>query len=109
MLQLLLLKKCIFYFYAEPVLSLTIWFKDFNLVNIKIPPINAATTKMRKKIFLSVKSSQNPVITPAIFPPIEVDKNQPPIIKAVSLAGASFDTNDNPIGLKKISLMVNTK
>lgn len=71
--------------------------------------MKAATTSMRKNIFLSVKSSQNPVITPAIFPPIEVDKNHPPIINAVNLAGASLETNDNPIGLKNTSLMVNTK
>lgn len=74
-----------------------------------MPPIKAAPTKIRKNIFLSVKSSQKPVITPATFPPMEVDRNQPPIMSAVSLAGASFDTNDKPIGLKNISLMVNTK
>ena len=74
-----------------------------------MPPINAAITNIRKNIFLSVKSSQKPVITPATLPPMEVDKNHPPIIKAVSLAGASFDTSDNPMGLKKISLIVNTK
>ena len=74
-----------------------------------MPPINAAITNTRKNIFLSVKSSQKLVITPAILPPIEVDKNQPPINKAVRRAGASFDTNDKPIGLKNISLIVNTK
>ena len=74
-----------------------------------MPPINAATVSMAKKIFLSVKSSQNPVITPAILPPIETDKNQPPIINAVNLAGASLETKDSPIGLKNISLIVKTK
>ena len=74
-----------------------------------MPPMNAATTKIKKNIFLSVKSSQKLVMTPAIFPPIEVDKNQPPIINAVSLAGASFETSDKPIGLKNISLIVKTK
>lgn len=64
---------------------------------------------MRKNIFLSVKSSQKLVITPATFPPIEVDKNHPPIIRAVSLAGANLETNDNPIGLRNISLIVNMK
>ena len=58
---------------------------------------------------MSVKSSQKLVITPAILPPIEVDKNHPPIMSAVNLAGASLDTNDNPMGLKNISLTVNTK
>jgi hypothetical protein len=71
--------------------------------------MNAATTSIKKNIFLSVKSSQKLVITPAILPPIEVDKNHPPIINAVNLAGASFDTSDNPMGLKNISLMVNAK
>ena len=74
-----------------------------------MPPINAATTNKRKNIFLSVKSSQKPVITPATLPPMEVERNQPPIINAVSLGGDNFETNDKPIGLKNISLMVNTK
>src|SRR4051812_26566170 len=76
---------------------------------MNMPQINAAPTRSKKNIFLSVKSSQNVVITPAIFPPIEVDKNHPPMSKAVSLAGASFDTNDKPIGLKNISLIVKIK
>ena len=71
--------------------------------------MKAPITNIRKNIFLSVKSSQKLVITPATFPPIEIDKNQPPINKAVNLAGASFDTSDKPIGLKNISLMVKTK
>ena len=74
-----------------------------------MPPINAATTNNAKNIFLSVKSSQKPVITPAIFPPMDNDRNHPPIIKAVSLGGDNFETKDKPIGLKNISLMVNTK
>jgi hypothetical protein len=94
---------------AEPVFSFTMAFKNFSLLKIKIPPINADTTSIRKKIFLSVKSFQKLVITPASLPPMEVDKNQPPISSAVSLEGASFDTNDKPIGLKSSSLMVNTK
>lgn len=94
---------------ADPVLSFTIPFKDFSLLKIKVPPIKAATTKIRKNIFLSVKLSQKLVITPAIFPPIDVDKNQPPISKAVSLAGASLDTRDSPIGLNNNSLIVKTK
>ena len=71
--------------------------------------MNAAITNIKKNIFLSVKSSQKLVITPAILPPIEVDKNQPPINSAVNRAGASFETNERPIGLKNISLIVKTK
>lgn len=71
--------------------------------------MKAATTRIRKNIFLSVKSSQKLVITPATFPPMEVERNQPPIINAVKRAGASFDTRDSPIGLRNISLIVNTK
>ena len=96
-------------YYAEPVFSFTMAFRDFSLLKIKIPPIKAAITKIRKNTFLSVKSSQKLVITPASFPPIAVDKNHPPINKAVSLAGASFETSDNPIGLSNNSLMVKTK
>ena len=71
--------------------------------------MKAAITSSKKNIFLSVKSSQKPVITPAIFPPNEVDKNHPPIISAVNLGGDNFETKDNPMGLKNISLMVKTK
>ena len=74
-----------------------------------MPPIKAAATSSKKNIFLSVKSSQKPVITPAILPPNEMDKNQPPIISAVNRGGDNFETKDKPIGLKNISLMVNTK
>ena len=58
---------------------------------------------------LDVYKRQKLVITPATLPPIDVDKNQPPISREVSLAGASLDTSDNPIGLRNISLMVNMK
>ena len=95
--------------YAEPVLSFTIWLSDLIFEKINIPPMNAAITRIRKNIFLSVKSSQKPVITPATLPPMDVERNHPPIIRAVSLAGASLETNDKPIGLKNISLIVKTK
>src|SRR5215217_2745171 len=95
--------------YALPVFSRTIVFNDLRRAKMRMPPIKAAITRMRKNIFLSVKSFQKLVITPAILPPIEVERNHPPISKAVNLAGASFDTSDKPIGLKKISLIVNTK
>jgi len=40
--------------------------------------------------------------------PIEVDKNHPPISREVYLGGLSFDTKDNPIGLKNNSPTVIT-
>ena len=95
--------------YADPVFSFTMEFKDFNLLKINIPPIKAAITSIRKNTFLSVKSSQKLVMIPATLPPMAVDKNHPPMSNAVSLAGASFDTSDNPIGLNNNSLMVKTK
>ena len=61
-----------------------------------------------KKTFLSGILSQKLAITPATLPPNEVDKNHPPIINAVNRGGASFETNERPIGLKQISLTVNT-
>ena len=97
------------FYYAEPVLSFTIWFNDFILEKIRTPPIVAETNNIRKNIFLSEKSSQKLVITPAILPPNDVDKKKPPIIKAVNLGGDNFDTNDKPIGLRNISLIVKTK
>src|SRR5687767_7446477 len=84
-------------------------FNDFIRISIRIPPINAAITSIRKNIFLSVKSSQNVVITPATFPPIDVERNHPPINNAVSRAGANLETSDNPMGLRNISLIVKTK
>ena len=68
--------------------------------------MNAAITRIKKNIFLSVKSSQKPVITPATFPPIEVERNHPPIIRAVNLFGATLDVSDKPMGLRNSSLMV---
>ena len=93
--------------YTEPVLSLTIWFNDFTLAKIRNPPKIAAIAIMPKKILLSGILSQKLAITPATFPPSEVERNHPPIINAVNRCGANFETNDKPMGLKQISLTVN--
>src|SRR5690348_1900694 len=92
-------------FYADPVFSRTILFSDFILEKISSPPINAATAMIRKYNFLSVKLSQKLAITPATLPPREVERNHPPINKAVKRDGASLDTSDKPIGLRNISLI----
>ena len=89
-----------------PVLSFTILSNSFTLAKINNPPSIAATAIIPKKILLSGILSQKLAITPATFPPIEVERNHPPIIKAVNLCGASLDTKDNPMGLKQISLTV---
>ena len=94
--------------YAEPVLSLVICSSDFILEKINNPPSIAAIVMIPKKIFLSGILSQKLAITPATFPPNEVDKNHPPIINAVKRGGDSLETNESPIGLKQISLTVNT-
>lgn len=39
---------------------------------------------------------------------MDVAKNHPPIINEVSLGGLSFETKDNPIGLKNNSPIVIT-
>ena len=96
------------FIYAEPVLSFTILSSDFTFEKINKPPNIAATAIMPKKILLSGILSHELAITPATFPPNEVERNHPPIIKAVNLGGANFDTKDNPIGLRHISLTVNT-
>lgn len=95
------------FYTADPVLSLTILSRDFTLLKISNPPRMAAIAMIPKKILLSGIWSQNVAITPATFPPSDVERNQPPIIKAVSRGGDSLETNDNPIGLKQISLTVN--
>ena len=63
---------------------------------------------MPKKTFLSGILSQKLAITPATLPPNEVDRNHPPIINDVNRGGANLEVNERPIGLKQISLTVNT-
>jgi len=94
--------------YTDPVLSFTISLSDLILEKINSPPKTAATVMIPKNTFLSGILSQKLAITPATLPPSDVERNHPPIISAVNLAGANLDTNDNPIGLKQISLTVNT-
>ena len=67
----------------------------------------AAIVMMPKKILLSGILSQKLAITPATLPPNDVERNQPPIINAVNRGGDNFETNDRPIGLRHISLIVN--
>lgn len=68
----------------------------------------AAIVMIPKNNLLSGILSQKLAITPATLPPSEVERNHPPIISDVNLGGANLETNDNPIGLKHISLIVNT-
>ena len=70
--------------YIDPVLSLTILFKALTRAKMTKPPKIAATAMLPKKTLLSGILSQKLAITPANFPPREIDRNQPPIIKAVS-------------------------
>lgn len=93
---------------AEPVLSLVICSSDFILEKINNPPNIAAIVMMPKKSFLSGILSQKLAITPATLPPNDVDKNHPPIINAVNRGGDNLETKERPIGLKQISLTVNT-
>ena len=46
--------------------------------------------------------------TPDNLFPMDVAKNQPPIIKEVNRGGLNFDTSESPIGLKKSSPIVIT-
>lgn len=68
----------------------------------------AATNMIIKNAVLFVKISQELASVPANFPPIDVIKNQPPIMRAVKRGGEIFEINDNPIGLKNNSPMVKT-
>ena len=68
----------------------------------------AATALIAKNTALLSNLSQKPASIPDTFPPSEVVMNHPPIINAVNRGGASFETNERPIGLKQISLTVNT-
>ena len=46
--------------------------------------------------------------TPLSLLPMDVDRNQPPIMRAVIRGGLSLDTIDNPMGLKNNSPIVIT-
>ena len=73
---------------------------------IEVAKANTKFTK--KKLALCSYPSHMLANTPLNLLPIEVDKNQPPIIKAVKRGGANLDTNDNAIGLKQSSPTVIT-
>jgi hypothetical protein len=67
---------------------------------------NKALTQ--KKLDLSTYPSHILLNTPDNLFPIEVAKNQPPIINAVILGGLNLLTSDNPIGLRNSSPTVIT-
>ena len=70
--------------------------------------IPKSTKFTKKKLALFSYPSHKVAKIPDSLLPMEVDKNQPPIINAVKRFGLNFETNDNPIGLKKSSPTVNT-
>ena len=74
--------------------------------------INAAKPKRteftKKKFALFSYPSHKLLNTPDNLFPIDVAKNQPPIINAVNLGGLNFETKDKPIGLKNNSPIVIT-
>lgn len=67
---------------------------------------NSAFTQ--KKFALSSYPSHILLNTPDNLFPIDVAKNQPPIMSAVILGGLNLLTKDNPIGLKNNSPTVIT-
>ena len=69
---------------------------------------NANTQFTKKKLALCSYPSHILAKTPLNLFPMEVDKNQPPIIKAVKRGGANLDTSDKAIGLKQSSPTVIT-
>ena len=62
----------------------------------------------RKKSALWAYPSQSVARMPLSLFPMDVLKNQPPIIKAVNRFGLTLLTSDNPIGLKNNSPTVMT-
>ena len=89
-------------------ISFIIPFSHFN----KIKPMMAENSNRlkltQKKLLLSLYVSQSVDNTPESLLPIEVDKNQPPIMSEVMRTGLNLDTSDNPIGLNNSSPMVIT-
>ena len=69
---------------------------------------NAKTKFTKKKLPLCAYPSHMLANTPLNLFPIDVDKNQPPIINAVNLGGANLDTKESAIGLKHNSPTVIT-
>ena len=63
---------------------------------------------VKKKFDLSSYLSQSPDKIPDSLFPMLVDKNHPPIIRAVRRGGLNFDTNESPIGDKHSSPIVIT-
>lgn len=64
---------------------------------------------IRKKWDLFSKPSHIPESIPDNLLPTEVDRNQPPIIRAVRRGGLSLDTSESPMGDKQSSPTVITQ
>ena len=62
----------------------------------------------RKKFALFSYPSHKVAKIPDSLFPIEVERNHPPIIKAVNRLGLNFETRERPIGLKNNSPIVTT-
>ena len=89
--------------------SETILFSHFSMKSIEMVAERTTTEIDQEEvrfILVSIPQCHN---TPDILFPIEVLRNHPPIISEVSRGGLSFDTSDNPIGLKHNSPTVITE
>ena len=96
------------FYFPSPRCSFTTLFSQGIIKKIIITEIMAKAVLVKKKNSFRSNTFHKPDKTPESLFPMAVDKNQPPIIKAAIRFGLSFDTNDNPIGLKNSSPTVIT-
>lgn len=67
-----------------------------------------STKFTKKKLDLFSYPSHIVARIPESLFPMEVERNHPPIIRAVNLLGLNFETRESPIGLKNNSPTVTT-
>src|SRR5690606_36997120 len=88
--------------------SFMIRFNHFSMANMMSVATIIKPKFTQKKLDLFSYPSHKLDNTPESLLPMEVERNQPPIISAVMRGGLSFETNDNPIGLSNNSPTVIT-
>ncbi len=91
------------FYYIDDIRSSLRRIENMNVADNKHIPTKTAQTPQ------TGNTDQNKPTTPTSILPIAVAANQPPIIEPLYFGGATFDTNEIPIGLKNNSAIVNIK
>ena len=80
----------------------------FMTVNMKVAESRQQTTRIIQSVPSGTLIHRHP-ITPTRLVPIAVAANQPPCMRPLYLGGATLETNEMPIGLRKSSAIVSRK